>query len=62
MWPDIGPHLDNRVLAGAAVVGLPIEPDALARLADDNATLVRLAAALVRVSLNKNLVNDRWPC
>jgi endonuclease III len=58
VWPDIAPHLDTRVLAGAGLVGLPTEPGALARLADGHGTLVRLAAALVRVSLDNDLADE----
>jgi hypothetical protein len=46
------------VLAGARLVGLPAEPGALARLADGHDTLVRLAAALVRVSLDNDLADE----
>lgn len=50
VWPDVGPYLDHKVLAGAAKLGLPRDPGALARLAGPGPQLARLAAALVRVS------------
>jgi hypothetical protein len=52
VWPSVGPYVDRRVLAGAAKVGLPGQPDALAGLAGSAQRLARLAAALVRVSGN----------
>jgi endonuclease III len=58
VWPDLAPHLDKRVLAGASLVGLPAQVKALASLADDNDSRPRLAAALVRVSLDKNLADE----
>ena len=52
-WPWVRPYFDKRALAGARVVGLPADADELAALAlRQNA---KLAAALVRVSLNDDL-------
>jgi endonuclease III len=48
VWPEFGPYLDRRILAGAARIGLP--SSALAELAGSAPRLTRLAAALVRVS------------
>ncbi|MEU4742272.1 endonuclease [Actinosynnema sp. NPDC023658] len=54
VWPELRPFLDDKALAGARRVGLPDDRRALAGLvpADD---LARLAAALVRVALDKHL-------
>ena len=57
VWPSVAPHLDQRVLDGAARVGLPRRPGALSEAAaraggpfapEDK--LARLAAALIRVA------------
>lgn len=57
VWPELRPYLDRKALSGAERLGLPTTSDALARLvADDD--LPRLAAALVRASLDKGVVND----
>jgi len=50
VWPEAGPFVDLNVLAGAARVGLPRQPGALAELAGSPPQLARLAAALVRVA------------
>jgi hypothetical protein len=50
VWPEAGPFVDLKVLAGAARVGLPRQPGALAELAGSPPQLARLAAALVRVA------------
>ena len=50
VWPETGPFVDLKVLAGAARVGLPRQPGALAELAGSPPQLARLAAALVRVA------------
>jgi endonuclease III len=49
-WPDLAPHFDARVLAGAQRLGLPGRPPELAALAGRSEDLPRLAAALVRVA------------
>ncbi|GAA2820368.1 endonuclease [Saccharopolyspora taberi] len=54
VWPELRPYLDKKALQGAEKVGLPTDPRRLAELvADDD--LARLAAALVRVELEKDL-------
>ncbi len=53
VWPELRPYLDKKTLDGAKKVGLPEDPDALAKLAGDDVS--RLAAALVRVSLDRKL-------
>jgi hypothetical protein len=50
VWPEAGPFVDLKVLAGAARVGLPRQPGALAELAGSPPQLARLGAALVRVA------------
>jgi hypothetical protein len=55
VWPELRPYLDKKTLDGAKKVGLPADPDKLAKLAKND--LPRLAAALVRVSLDKKLAD-----
>lgn len=50
VWPDVAPYLDERVLRGAATLGLPEHPEELADLVDP-CDLPRLAAACVRATL-----------
>jgi hypothetical protein len=56
VWPELRPHLDKKTLDGAKKVGLPTDPGELAGLVPDR-DLPRLAAALVRVSLDKKLAD-----
>lgn len=53
VWPWARPYFDDRAIAGANELGLPTRPDELAELAPR--TAARLAAALVRVSLDAEL-------
>ncbi|HEX6357503.1 endonuclease [Actinophytocola sp.] len=55
VWPELRPYLDKKTLDGARRVGLPTNPEKLAKLAGDD--VHRLAAALVRVSLDKKLAD-----
>jgi len=48
-WQELFPFLDERALTSARSLGLPSNPDALARLVRNRREFVRLAAALVRV-------------
>ncbi|MFE9636156.1 endonuclease [Streptomyces sp. NPDC006463] len=57
VWPELCPAFDDRAREAAAELGLPSAPEALARLVDTE-DLPRLAAALVRVELSKNSVDD----
>jgi hypothetical protein len=57
VWPELRPALDKKALQGAKLVGLPEQQDKLAGLVDDE-DLHRLAAALTRVALDKNLANE----
>ncbi|TYK46095.1 endonuclease [Actinomadura decatromicini] len=54
VWPFLRPALDDRVLAGAARLGLPADPRALADLVPAD-RLAALADALVRVKLDDDL-------
>ncbi|MFI6585178.1 endonuclease [Embleya sp. NPDC050493] len=56
VWPFLRPVLDGKALDGAARLGLPKSPDALAELVDGD-DLARFAAALVRVALDKGLAD-----
>lgn len=51
VWPDLQPCLDDRVLDGAARLGLPTDPAALAGLVTPDRLPV-LAAACVRATLS----------
>jgi hypothetical protein len=57
VWPSLRPYIDRKALDGAARLGLPNNADELAALArpDD---LARLVAGLVRVSIDKKLVDE----
>jgi hypothetical protein len=65
VWPGVAPHLDQRVLDGAAKIGLPRSPGPL-RQAATRATgpsqpeqkLARLAAALVRVAASNRAARE----
>ncbi|MFF0450779.1 endonuclease [Streptomyces sp. NPDC004609] len=57
VWPELRPSFDGRARHAAAGLGLPTEPEVLARLvATDD--LPKLAAALVRVELSKKAAGD----
>ncbi|MET7303524.1 endonuclease [Embleya sp. NPDC005575] len=56
IWPFLRPVLDRKALDGAGRVGLPQSPEALAELVDGD-DLARFAAGLVRVELDKRLVD-----
>ncbi|WP_432133504.1 MULTISPECIES: endonuclease [unclassified Streptomyces] len=57
VWPDVGPLLDDKALAGARRLDLPADPDRLLDLADRAEPAV-LAAALVRAALDKELAEE----
>ncbi|MFD0318536.1 endonuclease [Streptomyces flavalbus] len=57
VWPEFAPYLDGKALQGAERLGLPKDPARVARLAGDTEPAV-LAAALVRASLDKDVVED----
>jgi endonuclease III len=58
VWPQVAPHLDERVLDGADRLGLPRQERRLADLAHSNDELARLSAALVRVSRSKKAADE----
>jgi endonuclease III len=58
VWPSVAPYLDRRVIEGAHRVGLPTDPEQLARLAGSAQDLARLSAALIRVSNNKDAAEE----
>lgn len=47
VWPEVGPYFDDRALASADQLGLPTDPDKLAKLAPQG-RVADLAAALRR--------------
>ena len=54
VWPELRPALDGKVLDGARALGLPTDPDELAAQVRPG-ELAALAAALVRVALDREL-------
>ncbi|MGW4526622.1 endonuclease [Amycolatopsis sp. NPDC004378] len=56
VWPEFRPHLDRKALQGAEKLGLPTEPGRLAELVPGD-DLALLAAALVRVALERGLAD-----
>lgn len=57
VWPGTRPFADDLVLEGAARAGLPGDPAELARLVDGD-ELAGLAAALVRVARDPDLLDE----
>jgi hypothetical protein len=57
VWPELRPYLDRRTVDGARKIGLPADQDELAGLVRGE-DVARLAAALVRVALDKKLTDD----
>ncbi|MEV0845559.1 endonuclease [Streptomyces sp. NPDC049954] len=57
VWPELAPRFDAKALQGAERLGLPQDPDRLARLAGDAGPAV-FAAALVRAALEKDVAQD----
>ncbi|CAL99511.1 hypothetical protein A8924_0544 [Saccharopolyspora erythraea NRRL 2338] len=54
VWPELRPYFDKKALSGAKKVGLPEDAKRLAELVGDK-DLARLAAALVRATLEKDV-------
>jgi endonuclease III len=52
-WPSVAPYVDSRMIEGARRAGLPAGDEALAGLLASSRHPAQLAAALVRVSLNR---------
>lgn len=57
VWPQLRPYLDRRALDGARRLGLPADPQRLAKLVPDR-DLARLSAGLVHVTLDQDLVKQ----
>lgn len=57
VWPSVRPFADDLVLKGARVAGLPQDARDLAGLIDDG-SLANLAAALVRVARDPDLLQE----
>ncbi|MEU9082721.1 endonuclease [Streptomyces sp. NPDC048357] len=57
LWPELRPSFDDRARKAASELGLPTTSQSLARLVDTE-SLPRLAAALVRVELSVDAVDD----
>jgi hypothetical protein len=55
VWPELRPYLDKKTRDGARKIGLPADQEKLAKLAGED--VPRLAAALVRVSLDRKLAD-----
>ncbi|QHY93874.1 hypothetical protein SSPS47_01875 [Streptomyces sp. S4.7] len=60
VWPEVAPYFDTRALRGAEQLGLGTDTAALTRLAGD-AGPAALAAALVRASLDHDIVEELSP-
>jgi endonuclease III len=56
VWPSVAPYVDDKVRAAARELGLPADAGELARLA--GADLAQLTAALIRVTLTKNVAAE----
>ncbi|ASO17794.1 hypothetical protein FHR81_003978 [Actinoalloteichus hoggarensis] len=56
VWPELRPYFDAKAQAGARRLGLPTEPERLAELVDPD-DYARLAAALVRATLERDLAS-----
>lgn len=59
VWPWVRPYFDARAIEAARDLGLPDDPEGLYRLAPRRSA--RLAAALVRVSLDEDLRDTLGP-
>ncbi|MER6272823.1 endonuclease [Streptomyces sp900105755] len=57
VWPEAAPYFDAKALEGAARLGLPKSPNAVARLAQEE-DYPALAAGLVRSALDKRVAED----
>ncbi|WP_369250858.1 endonuclease [Streptomyces sp. R41] len=57
VWPEAAPYIDSKALDGARRLDLPDEPDQLVKIAGSTEP-ARLAAALVRAALDKEVVEQ----
>ena len=60
VWPELRPYFDKKATSGAEKLGLPKNSDRLAELVSED-DLARLAAALVRVTLEKDVAEQVLP-
>jgi hypothetical protein len=58
VWPTVAPYVDAAMTSGARRVGLPGDRAFLASLLSGSGEPVRLAAALVRVSLSQRAASE----
>jgi endonuclease III len=58
VWPAVSPYVDAAMTSGAHRVRLPGDREALAGLLSESGQPVRLAAALVRVSLSQRAASE----
>jgi endonuclease III len=58
VWPTVAPYFGDRALDSARKLGLPDDPETLARIVGPAEQLPRLAAALVRASLDRNAPDE----
>jgi endonuclease III len=61
VWPSVAPYFGERALDSARKLSLPDDPAALARLAGPAEQVARLAAALVRASLDRHALDELKP-
>ncbi|MBK0865431.1 endonuclease [Saccharopolyspora sp. HNM0986] len=57
VWPELRPYFDKKALSGAEKAGLPKDAGRLAELVDA-ADYARFSAALVRLTLEKGLLEE----
>ncbi|WP_338601520.1 endonuclease [Saccharopolyspora sp. SCSIO 74807] len=57
VWPELRPYFDKKALSGAEKAGLPKDAGRLAELVDA-ADYARFSAALVRITLEKGLLEE----
>jgi len=57
VWPELRPYFDKKALSGAEKAGLPKDSRRLAELVDE-ADYARFSAALVRLTLEKGLLDE----
>lgn len=60
VWPWVRPYFDERALAGASKLDLPVSESALAQLSTEGGS-ARLAAALVRADLDDAVIASVRP-
>jgi len=58
VWPDVAPYVDDRVSEGAKMLRLPSSARGLSGLVGSPRDMARLAAALVRVALERGVADE----